>query len=136
VFYFQRRAGERIFSTGSPLFGEGWILENGMRKTNGPISVLYVPLFVKERPRIVMEIDFVPEEHEKDVRIDFLWNGKLLRSRKISPDGRQLEVAVRPRDYRPKVNQLEMRIYRSRSEEPAPTLLLQQIHFRRPLESP
>ncbi|MCI0412059.1 hypothetical protein L0222_04560 [bacterium] len=133
VFYFQRRAGEEIFNAESPLFGEGWILENGVRKTNGAVSTLYVPLFLKDKPRIVVELDFLPAEKEKDIRIDFVWNGKLLRSRKILSDGRQVELPVRWRDYRLEVNKLEMRIYHSRSEEEAPSLVLQRIHFRPPL---
>ncbi|MCI0602544.1 hypothetical protein L0156_05980 [bacterium] len=134
IFYFQKRAGGQILSAESPIFGEGWIFENGKRQTRGPTSVLYVPLFIKNPPRIVIELHLLPENSENDVRIDFHWNGKLLRSRKISTEGRQLELAIRSRDCRTEVNELRMRIYDPKSEDTIPTVTLQQIHFQAPLD--
>jgi hypothetical protein len=136
IFYFQKQAGEEILSAESPLFGEGWISEKGVRKTSGASAVLYVPLFMKNPSRTVIELNLFSLEEEKNARIDFFWNGKLLRSRKISNDGRQLELAVRSRDCRTEVNELTMRIYDPKSENSVPTVILQQIRFSNPIYVP
>ena len=79
-----------------------------------------------------MEFSFEPTGTEKDVWVDFYWNGQFLRSRKIFVDGRLLEVPIRSREYSSEVNTLQMRIYHSKSEnEAAPELILHKINFRR-----
>jgi hypothetical protein len=131
VFYFQERAGDQILSRASPIFGDGWKV-NEERKTTGKNAFLYVPMFMKEKPRFFMEFYFEPAGSEKDVWIDFYWNGQFLRSRKVFADGRSIEVAIRSKEYRSSVNELRMYIYHSRGEsESLPELILRNIQFRR-----
>jgi|GEM_PF-4126037 len=132
VFYFQDRAQGEILSKDSPLFGQGWQVQNGVRTTKGRDAFVYVPLFLKEKPRFVMEFNFEPTGTEKDIWVDFYWNGEFLRSRKVFVDGRVMEMAIRSREYGSPVNTLRMHIYHSKAEnEEAPELILHKIYFRR-----
>ena len=132
VFYFQKRINERILSEESPMFGKGWSIQNGIRRTTGQESILYVPLFMKEKPRIVIEFTLLPAANEKNVWVDFYWNGEFLRSRKVPSDGRQLDMSIRSRSIQNEMNLLTLRVYSSKSEEKMPSLLLRNIVFRPP----
>jgi hypothetical protein len=132
VFYFQSRAGDQILTEVSPLFGEGWQVQDGQRKTIGSDAILYVPMFMKEKPRFLVQLFLEPSQDEKDVWIDFYWNGTFLRSKKAFSDGRMIEIAIRSRDYRSEVNALKLHIYHSRTEKTAaPQLILLKINFLR-----
>jgi hypothetical protein len=131
VFYFQARAGDRILRSESPIFGTGW-KTNGDRKTSGADAILYVPMFLKEKPRFLMNFFFEPAKSDKDVWIDFYWNGEFLKSRKVFVDGRLIEVAIRSKAYRSAMNELRMHIYHSGDKnEMAPELILRKIQFIR-----
>jgi len=131
VFYFQHRAGDQILAPESPILGSGWT-RGGERKTTGRNAIVYIPMFMKEKPRFFMVFDLEPTGTEKDVWIDFYWNGKFLRSRKVFLDGRSIEIAIRSKEYRSAVNELRMHIYHSRREnETPPELILRKVEFRR-----
>ena len=130
VFYFQQRTGPEMIHPQSPLFGEGWEVSGSARTTNRAIGEIYVPMFMKEKPRIMVQIDLVPVDHANDVWVDFYLNGKFLRSRKISTEGRQFDLPIRSREYGNAVNSLTLHIYHSQTRETVPHLMLKGIHFR------
>jgi hypothetical protein len=130
IFYFQSRAGEQMLSPESPIFGDGWQVNKNERKTNANLSVLYVPMFTKEKPRFTIKLKFAPMNNQRDIRIDFYCNGQFLRSRKIAADG-AVEVPIRAKQYRSSMNKIEMHIYHSRSGADVPPLKLEQLHFAR-----
>ena len=132
VFYFQNRAIDQVYASDSPLFGKGWIHENGVWKTQGNESLILVPMFTKDKPRFTIEFIFDVTELPRDVWIDFSMNGKDLRSRKLPNDGSPVVLPVRSRDYLNEVNLLSMHVYHSRQEAAAPQLVLKKIYFQAP----
>jgi hypothetical protein len=132
VFYFQERAKESVLSENSPLFGEGWSVTDGIRQTSGPVSFIRVPLFMKEKPRLIVEMKILPVNAEKTLRVDFFWNGEFLRSRKVSPEGTELIVPVGARRYEKGMNSLTMQL-ESFDPDQRIHLVLERIHFRRAL---
>jgi hypothetical protein len=121
-----------MLAADSPLFGEGWVAQNGEWKTRGAESLIYVPMFTKDKPRFRVEFHFKPTEQARDLWIDFSMNGKFLKARKVPFDGSPVALPVRSRDYKNEMNTLALHVYRSRSDRTAPQLVLGRIHFQAP----
>lgn len=134
VLYFVERTGTDLISSASPLFGKGWTFTpaagGNVARTTGPVSDLYVPMFYKDRPAVWMELDLKTVESETPVRVEFLVNGNLVRTRKVTHNRGTIIVPILRKESASRVNEIRLR-FQSDSGGTVPGLELQSVHFRR-----